>query len=110
MAGAPVTIEKIKKFMGVGQEVTDHLAALTKQADTDGTYFSADFRQFYSQGYDVDSGKRLGAEADAPALDGVVDVGASAGISVEKSREGALVLEQNVSFRSKAALTSPPTD
>lgn len=112
MASAPVTVDKIRKFMTVGQEVTAHLADLTKQADADGTYFSADFRQFYSQGYDVDAGKKLGGgvHADAPALDGVIDAdaGVDAGVSIQKSREGALVLEQSVSFRSRVALTDSP--
>lgn len=94
----------VQAFIAQGPALASNLQALQMAAETAGVYFWADLTLTYSQQFDVDSGRGIGAEADAPALEGAVDVGAQAGISVTKSREGELSTTQTMRFRSKVAL------
>lgn len=101
MAKTVVTPQRIEAFF---RAAINPLKECQKEADEAGGYFWADCKIHYGQEYDVDSGKNLGAGADAPALEGIADVDVRAGIGVQKSREGELGVVQTLRFRSKAAL------
>ena len=97
--------EKIEKFVRIAPLT---LLECVERANEHGTYFTAHCKVTYSQDYDIESDKGIGANADAPALDGVVDVSANARVGVEKDREGEMEITFEMEFWSNAALGEGP--
>lgn len=109
MTRAIITNEKIEAFLKIAPTI---LMALTREADNDGTWFKAKCRVKYKQEFDIDSDKGLGGEAHA-TQPGVTILGAEAKakVSVEKSREGVLLVDETFEFQSiKARLSPTPKD